>query len=412
MHQYLFGAVEQRVEACRQDQVVEAGNRTLVTDLAAKLARAVGRLVEQIAGGIDRRVLKSAEHAAAVHIVCAAVEALQHEGAAGEIGIDQRCGEELRLVGRRVAGRHPANAARRDPGRAVTRHGHIVRVALQLEPVGDHFQPCAGGQLVAQAREDGPAIAILNVALRPVDTDPVVVPVEEGATLFVGGPDTGIERPGPIAYQSPGLRTDTFAFEAGRQRHLRQRAERNPVLSRCANRHLIDHAAGRTDPLQRVRAVDHLDPVDEERIDRVAVARAVPHRGRLGNAVDRVERSATAKALPRPGQLLASGRKGRQQCRYRVDGGAGDLHLPLQRLAVDDVDGQRQRTRRKLGASCGDDNRALLIRVGRGVIGRRDVLRQRDGRKRCQRERADEVAVHERLREGSRARSAHAFNSQ
>ena len=54
-----------------------------------------------------------------------------------------------------------------------------------------------------------------------------------------------------------------------------------------SDRHLIDDAARAADALKRVGAVDQFDPVDEEGIDGVAVARAVADRGRLRDAVDR-----------------------------------------------------------------------------------------------------------------------------
>src|SRR5690606_27600987 len=83
---------------------------------------------------------------------------------------------------------------------------------------------------------------------------------------------------------------------------LEQEASGQPFRARRADRHLVDDAASAANPLQRVRTVDELDPVDEEAVDGEAVAAAVAQRRRLGDAVDRIKRRTTAQALARAGQ--------------------------------------------------------------------------------------------------------------
>jgi hypothetical protein len=105
----------------------------------------------------------------------------------------------------------------------------------------------------------------------------------------------------------------------------------NALLRRAPDRHLVDDAAGAADPLQRVRAVDQLDPIDEEAVDREAVAAAVAQRRRLGNAVDRIERRTAAQRLARARQLLAGRREGRRERRDRIGDRSRDRDLLIER---------------------------------------------------------------------------------
>ena len=92
LDQRLLGPVEQGIETGGQNKILEAGHGAFVADLAAQLARLVGRLVEQSTGRSNGEILEHAKHAATEHIVGPAVETLQNECASAEIGINERCG--------------------------------------------------------------------------------------------------------------------------------------------------------------------------------------------------------------------------------------------------------------------------------------------------------------------------------
>ncbi len=153
-------------------------------------------------------------------------------------------------------------------------------------------------------------------------------------------------------------------------------------MRRRAHRHLVHHTASGTDALQRIGTVDHLDPVDEEGIDCIAIARSVAHRRGLGDAVDRIERRASAQAFARATELFARGREGGQQGRNRIHRGAGNLHLPLERFGIDHIDGQRQSADRQLRArGRNDDRRIFALRIGVCVsIGLGQCRRRKDER--------------------------------
>ena len=92
-------------------------------------------------------------------------------------------------------------------------------------------------------------------------------------------------------------------------RFPKQRAHGDAVRLGRGDGNLIDHAARPTDALQGVGAVDHLDPVDEEGVDGVAVAGPVADRGRLRDAVDGVKRRTAAQAFPAPLSFSRVGEK-------------------------------------------------------------------------------------------------------
>ena len=227
--------------------------------------------------------------------------------------------------------------------------------------------------LPAKAAEQRPALRILDFALGAVDADAPAIAVVEGAALFIGGAGGGVERPAAPADQPSQLAAEAVVRETIVDRALDEDAAADPVLLGRADRDLVDHAAGGADALKRVGAVDQLDPVDEEGIDGVAVARAVADRGRLGNTVDGEQGRAAAQSLARARQLLPGRREGRRQRGDGIDGRAGNGDLLCQAFAVDDFDGQREGGGRKDGAGAGDDDVAgFEFLVRRGVPSNRD----------------------------------------
>src|SRR5690606_6705141 len=115
----LCRAVEQGVEADRAGQALDAGNGALVAELAAELARAVGRLVEQGVDRRDARILERPGDAAAENVAGAVEEDLGGEGAPAEVGVGERERNRLDPVGGRDSLRVALDAGRRNAGDAV-----------------------------------------------------------------------------------------------------------------------------------------------------------------------------------------------------------------------------------------------------------------------------------------------------
>src|SRR3546814_8408501 len=90
--QPLLGRVPQRVEARDQRQRLEAGDGAFIAQLAADLAAAVLRLVEQGADRRDGRILKAGDRMglAAEGVAAAVPEELADEIAAAKVGVGQR----------------------------------------------------------------------------------------------------------------------------------------------------------------------------------------------------------------------------------------------------------------------------------------------------------------------------------
>ena len=318
-------------------------------------------MLEQIAGRVDGRVLEGAEHAAAEDVARSVEKGLQGEGAAAEIAVGERQRNQLVAVGRRIAGGGATHRGSRNAGRAIAADAHIIGIALEVEAVGDQFEPGAVGQLVAETAEDRPAVAVLDLALGAVDADAVAMAVEESAAPFQRRAEAGVELAGAIADQAAGLAAESLALKIVAGRPLQQYPPAQPVAGRRADQHLVDNAAGGANALERVRTVDQLDPVDEKRVDCVAIARTVADRRRLRHAVDREQRRAAAQAFAGAAEFLPCRREGRGQRRDGVDGRTVDRNLIGQLLAVYDIDRDRQGTDRQLGAGGGDDDRLVVI---------------------------------------------------
>ena len=378
LDEILLGPVEQHVEAQGQVERLEARHRPFVADLGAELARQVGGLVEQIAGRIDVRILERVGHQPAENVPCAAEEGLDREIAAAEILVGQGRGEQFGAVRRRIALDLAASARRRNPERTIAGDQDIISIAFELEAVGDQLHPGARAERETEAAERRPAVAVLDFALGAVDADIVAVAVAIDAAPLEGGADIRIEGAGAITGKRADLAAQAGAVEAVGRCSLEQCPDRETIAARSADRDLVDDSAGAADPLERVGAVNDLDPVDEEGIDRVAVTRSVADRRRLGDAVDRVERRSAAQALAGAGQFLSGRRERGQKRRDRVDGRPGHLHLLPKRLGIDDVDRQRQRTGWETGAGGGDDD-VFLVRLD-GLSGRDARPEERDGK--------------------------------
>lgn len=135
------------------------------------------------------------------------------------------------------------------------------------------------------------------------------------------------------------------------------------ILLRRADCDLVDDAASAADPLQRVGAVNHLDAIDEERIDGETVPRAIAQWCRLRNAVDRVERRTTAQCFARPRQLLPGGRERRRQSRHGINDRTADGDLLVECRIVDDIDCEWQGVDRQHGAGCGHHDTFVWINI-------------------------------------------------
>src|SRR5690242_4303330 len=163
--------------------------------------------------------------------------------------------------------------------------------------IGEQFDPDRLVHLPAEAAEQREALRILNLALRAVDADAAAIAIEEDAALFIGGARGGVEV-APLPADQPGsLPAKPAARKAVICGQLSEDAAADSILLGRSDRHLVDHAAGRADALKRVGTVDQLDPVDEEGVDGIAVARSVADRGRLGDAVDREQRGTAAQGF-------------------------------------------------------------------------------------------------------------------
>ncbi len=364
-HQSLFRLVEQDVQADRGGQRLEAGQGAFIADLAADLARPVLRLVEQGADRRDAGILEGRDRGefAAENVAAAVEEKLGDEVAAGDIAVGVGDGCAFGAVRSRRARGVALDRGGGEAVGAAAGERDIIAIALQLIAIEDQVEPAGIADGIAQSREDIGGLRCLGLALGQVDADAAVARVVEGAALFIGGADRGIESAGLILDQSGRLAAKAVAVEIVTGRSLQQHPAADALLLGRADRHLVDDAAGAANPLQRVGAIDEFDPVDEEAVDGEAVAAAVAQRGRLGDAVDGVERRAAAQCFARARQLAARGGKAGGEGGDGIGDRAGDRDLLVEHLLVDQVDRQWQRIGRQDRAGRGDDDRFAVLDV-------------------------------------------------
>ncbi len=248
-------------------------------------------------------------------------------------------------------------------------------VALELEAVGDELQLRAAAELPAEAAEQRPAVAVLDFALRAIDADWTTLAVQENSAPLQRRPGGRVENAAAPSNQARGLAAKRVAVESVLGGGLVERADRPAITGRRADRDLVDHAAGRADALERVRPVDDLDAIDEEGIDRIAVARAVANGRRLGDSIDREQCRSATKAFARSGQLLARRGESRHPRRDRVDHRPGYRHGLVQVRSAEDIEGQGQGRCRKHAPRAGDHNFRGLSRLPLGGGGRNLLAR-------------------------------------
>ena len=351
--------VQPQAHAQRQVEQVAAGPGELAAFL---LGVDLGLVVPGLgAPGIEEVLVREA----AVARGEVGPEHLRLEGAAGHVAVGVVQADRRGVVARRCQRLVARHRGRGDAGLVVARDDGVVAFAGQLEPVGRQLQAALVVERPARLGEQVMAVRVHQVALHGIDRDRIALAVVEQAFLCIRRAADEIERAlaGAEQVRAPIAGAVVFAGQGGAraQRHF---MEGFAIPARCALGDDVDDAAGCTQPLQCVGAVDHLDPLDHRRVDGVRVARTVAQRRGLGHAVDHVQRLPAAQRLAETRHLLPRRRERRDQVGQHLRQVAGHRQLLAQLLLVDDRDRVRER-RVGIGDAAGAGRHHDAVQVGR-----------------------------------------------